>query len=90
MIVLTESETLALAIPVLPGEETYAAVLGIWDGATATLATFVDGAWRTVQDGTFTADFEVVRVNGAGSQLRLTISDVGDTTNLSVNLVSLP
>jgi len=86
---LTESAT-AVTIPTLPGEETYISALGTWDGATITVESYVDGAWRAVPDGEFTADFEIVRTNGPGTQLRAVLSDAGASTELAVNLTNLP
>jgi hypothetical protein len=90
MIVTTSSSVLSIAIPTLPGEETHIAALGDFDGATVTVETFVDGDWWTVPDGVITTATELVRVNGDGSELRATVSDVGASTNLSVNLTNIP
>lgn len=86
---ILDSDT-SLAIPTLPGEETYISALGTWDGATVTVETYVDGAWRAVPDGEFTADFEIVRTNGPGTQLRAVVSSAGGSTSLAVNLTNLP
>jgi hypothetical protein len=85
---ITENDT--LEIPTLPGEETHIAAIGTWDGATATLESYVDGGWRAVPDVAFTADFEIVRTNGPGTQLRLVIASAGASTSLSANLTNLP
>lgn len=90
MKVTTASTYHAFEIPTLPGEETHAAGLGTFAGATVTLETFVDGEWHAVPDGEFEEPFEIVRVNGPGTHLRLSVSDVGAETDLSVTLTSLP
>lgn len=87
MIITTDTN---LEIPTLPGRAYQAAGLGTWDGATVTLQTYVDGAWRAVPDGAFTADFEIVRDNGPGTALRLVSTDTDTNTSLSLSLTELP
>jgi len=79
-----------LEIPTLPGKDYHAAALGTWNGALVTLQTYVDGAWRTVPDGAWTEDFEVVRSNGPGTAARLVLSTAGDDTSLALTLTELP
>lgn len=87
--ILTASNA-TVTIPTLPGEETYISALGTWNGATVTVQSYVDGAWRAVPDGAFTADFEIVRTNGPGTQLRALLTSAGGSTSLAVNLTNLP
>jgi hypothetical protein len=87
MIITTNTN---VEIPTLPGREYQVSGLGTWDGATVTLQTFADGAWRAVPDGTYSADFGAVYTNGAGTELRLAVTNAGDETALSVTLTELP
>lgn len=79
-----------LEIPTAPGREYQASGLGTWNGATVTLQTYVDDAWRDVPDASWTADFEIVRTNGDGSACRLVVTSAGASTSLSLNLTELP
>lgn len=76
--------------PVIPGEETHISALGTFGGATVTVQALVDGDWRDVPDGSFSAAFEIVRVNGDSSRIRAAVTGVTSTTDLAVNLTSLP
>lgn len=76
----------SVTIPTSPGRSYQCAGLGTWGGATITLESFVDGAWRAVPDGTFTANFEIVRVNNAGTEMRAVSTGTTGPTALSVSL----
>lgn len=79
-----------LDIPVSAGCDIQLSGLGTWNGATVTLYTYVDEAWRAVPDGAFTADFTKVWTNGDGSSARLALTSAGGSTSLSVNLTEIP
>jgi hypothetical protein len=75
--------------PSLPGREYQFSALGTWGGATAVIEAFQDGDWRAVPDGSFTANFEVIRVNGPATSLRIKVTGTSGTTSLSVNITPL-
>lgn len=87
MIVTTNTN---IELPTLPGRDYHAAGIGTFDGATVTLETYVDGAWRAVPDGSWTTSFEIVRTNGDGTAMRLVTTSAGAATSLSLNLTELP
>lgn len=76
----------ALTIPTLPGRLYQCSGLGTWGGATVTLQSYVDGAYRPLPNGTFTEDFEIVRVNNGGTELRAAVTGASGTTSLSITL----
>jgi len=80
----------SLEIPTMPGKDYQVSGLGTWNGATVTLYTYSDDAWRAVPSGSWTADFEIVRTNGDGTALRLTITSAGGSTSLALNLTECP
>lgn len=86
MIATTNTST---TIPTSPGRLYQAAGIGTYDGATVTMDTYVDGDWYPVPDGQWTESFEVVRANGDGTQLRLTITGAGASTSISLNLTEI-
>ena len=84
------SSNIFLESPTLPGRDYQAAALGTWGGATVTLLTYADGAWRAVPDGVYTADFEIVRTNGPGSAARLAVTNSTGATSLALAITELP
>lgn len=79
-----------IELPTLPGRDYQAAGIGTFGGATVALQTYVDGEWRAVPDGSWTASFEIVRTNGDGSALRLVTTSTSGTTSISLNLTEIP
>jgi hypothetical protein len=75
-----------LTIPTLPGRLYQCSGLGTWGGATVTLQSYVDGAYRPLPQGSFTEDFEIVRVNNGGTELRAAVTGATATTAISVTL----
>lgn len=86
MIVATNT---SIEIPTAPGRDYQISGIGTWGGATVTLYTYSDDAWRAVPSGAWTADFEIVRTNGDGTQMRLTVTGAG-STSLALNLTEVP
>jgi hypothetical protein len=87
MIATTNS---SIDFPTKPGMDYQISGIGTWNGATVTLYTYSDDAWRAVPSGAWTADFEIVRTNGDGTQARLTITSAGGSTSLALNCTEVP
>lgn len=87
---IATEDTDILTSPALPGRDYQVSGLGTWDGATVTLQAFVDGEWRDIPDGAWTADFEIVRTNNAAAEIRLVPSETGSGTSLSLTISEVP
>lgn len=83
---LLTTTTPTATIPTLPGRLYQCSGLGTWGGATLTLQSYVDGAYRPLPQGTFTEDFEIVRVNNGGTELRAVLTGATGTSSISVTL----
>lgn len=73
-----------------PGREHLLTIKGTWDGATATLYTFDDasGSYVAANDGAFTANAEP-RFVAPSSSIRLTVTNEGASTSLTVSLTPI-
>ena len=78
-----------VTIPTLRGYTYKAAGLGTWGGATVTLQTYVDSTWTNIPNAAYTADFEMVRTNAGGREMRAVVTGSSGTTSISVSLAEV-
>lgn len=80
----------SVEIPTRPGRSYQISGLGTYGGATVTLQTFQDGAWRDVPSAAWGGSFAQVWTNGGGTSARLAVSSSSGTTSISCCLAETP